>query len=192
VVLSFAAHAGRICRMLMLGGNLAGITRNGLDRITNHVQSLEYGEANRMALVMLGFRLVFWDCVRSESSRVDAWASSETGHIDRANRKGSQRGCSFLCAEVDMEVSAASPSCSVHPGGKSTLLDCLAGTHSGLTRAHWQRGDTLFDSARGIDFPPQERHIAYVFQTLAVCFPIWSVGRKRLHGLLHLAGAGAR
>jgi molybdate transport system permease protein len=37
----------------MVGGNLAGVTRTVSIDIYDHVQSLEYGEANRMALVLL-------------------------------------------------------------------------------------------------------------------------------------------
>ena len=54
--------------------------------------------------------------------------------------------------------------------GKSTVLDCIAG----LVRPDLGRIATgenvLFDSESGVNFPPQARRIAYVFQTLAL-FP---------------------
>jgi len=69
--------------------------------------------------------------------------------------------------------------------GKSTLLDCVAG----LTRPEGGRialdGDALFDSASGIELPPQERRIAYVFQTLAL-FPHLSTEENVAYGLLDL------
>ena len=69
--------------------------------------------------------------------------------------------------------------------GKSTLLDCVAG----LTRPDAGRialdGDALFDSASGIELPPQERRIAYVFQTLAL-FPHLSAEENVAYGLLDL------
>jgi len=52
-VLSFAHTLGEFGVVLMVGGNLAGITRMVSIDIYDHVQSLEYGAANRMALVLL-------------------------------------------------------------------------------------------------------------------------------------------
>src|SRR5580693_2827526 len=53
VVLSFAHTMGEFGVVLMVGGNLAGVTRTVSIDIYDHVQSLEYAEANRMALVLL-------------------------------------------------------------------------------------------------------------------------------------------
>ena len=66
--------------------------------------------------------------------------------------------------------------------GKSTLLDCVAG----LVRSNSGRitiGESvLFDSATGIDVPPQKRRIAYVFQSLAL-FPHLTVEQNVAYGL---------
>lgn len=66
--------------------------------------------------------------------------------------------------------------------GKSTLLDCVAG----LVRPEHGKikidENVLFDSAMHIDVPPQKRHIAYVFQTLAL-FPHLTVGQNIEYGL---------
>ena len=53
VVLSFAHTLGEFGVVLMVGGNLPGITRTVSIDIYDHVQSMEYSEANRMALVLL-------------------------------------------------------------------------------------------------------------------------------------------
>jgi molybdate transport system permease protein len=55
VVLSFAHTLGEFGVVLMVGGNLRGITRTVSIAIYDHVQSLEYVEANRLALGLLGF-----------------------------------------------------------------------------------------------------------------------------------------
>ena len=72
--------------------------------------------------------------------------------------------------------------------GKSTLLDCIAG----LTRPDAGRiaigNDVLVDIDRGVDLPPQQRHIAYVFQTLAL-FPHMSVQQNVGYGLARLERA---
>jgi len=52
-VLSFAHTLGEFGVVLMVGGNLAGVTRTVSIDIYDRVQSLEYGAANRMALVLL-------------------------------------------------------------------------------------------------------------------------------------------
>ena len=55
VVLSFAHTLGEFGVVLMVGGNLRGITRTVSIDIYDHVQSLEYAEANHLALALLGF-----------------------------------------------------------------------------------------------------------------------------------------
>jgi molybdate transport system ATP-binding protein len=66
--------------------------------------------------------------------------------------------------------------------GKSTVLDCIAG----LTRPDMGRivvgQEVLFDSRTGMDCLPQSRHIAYVFQTLAL-FPHMTAEQNVAYGL---------
>jgi len=68
--------------------------------------------------------------------------------------------------------------------GKSTLLDCIAG----LTKPDWGRivsgEEVLFDSDRGVNLPPQNRRIGYVFQSSAL-FPHLSVEKNIAYGLTH-------
>ena len=53
VVLSFAHTLGEFGVVLMVGGNLAGVTRTASIDIYDRVQTLEYGEANHLALLLL-------------------------------------------------------------------------------------------------------------------------------------------
>ena len=66
--------------------------------------------------------------------------------------------------------------------GKTTLLDCIAG----LVRPEAGRitigENTLFDSALGIDIPPQRRRVGYVFQDLAL-FPHMNVRANVEYGI---------
>ena len=58
LVLSFAHTLGEFGVVLMVGGNLAGVTRTISVDIYDRVQSLEYAEANRTALLLLIFSFV--------------------------------------------------------------------------------------------------------------------------------------
>jgi molybdate transport system permease protein len=54
-VLSFAHTVGEFGVVLMVGGNLPGVTRTVSIAIYDHVQALEYGAANRTALLLVLF-----------------------------------------------------------------------------------------------------------------------------------------
>ena len=54
-VLTFAHTVGEFGVVLMIGGNLPGITRVASVEIYDHVESLEYAQAHRLAAVMLIF-----------------------------------------------------------------------------------------------------------------------------------------
>lgn len=70
VVLSFAHTLGEFGVVLMVGGNLAGVTRTVSIDIYDHVQSLEYGEANRLALALLAISFVVLSAVYAVNRRV--------------------------------------------------------------------------------------------------------------------------
>ena len=54
-VLTFAHTVGEFGVVLMVGGNLPGITRVASVQIYDHVEALEYAQAHRLAAVMLVF-----------------------------------------------------------------------------------------------------------------------------------------
>jgi molybdate transport system permease protein len=58
LVLSFAHTVGEFGVVLMVGGNLPGITRTISISIYDHVQALEYQQANQTALVLLAFSML--------------------------------------------------------------------------------------------------------------------------------------
>ena len=58
--------------------------------------------------------------------------------------------------------------------GKSTALQCVAGIRRPDRGRIELDGEVLFDSARGIDLPPQRRRIGYLFQQYAL-FPNMTV-----------------
>jgi molybdate transport system permease protein len=70
LVLSFAHTLGEFGVVLMVGGNLAGVTRTISIDIYDHVQSLEYAEANRAALILLVFSFVVLSVVYGTNRRI--------------------------------------------------------------------------------------------------------------------------
>jgi molybdate transport system permease protein len=76
IVLSFAHTLGEFGVVLMVGGNLAGVTRTVSIDIYDRVQSLEYGEANRLALVLLTISFAVLSIVYAVNRRVwTPWAA---------------------------------------------------------------------------------------------------------------------
>jgi molybdate transport system permease protein len=70
LVLSFAHTLGEFGVVLMVGGNLAGVTRTVSIDIYDRVQSLEFGEANHMALVLLAISFTVLSLVYAVNRRV--------------------------------------------------------------------------------------------------------------------------
>ena len=69
LVLSFAHTLGEFGGVLMVGGNLAGVTRTVSIDIYDHVQSLQYAEANRMAVILLVFSFAVLSVVYGANRR---------------------------------------------------------------------------------------------------------------------------
>jgi molybdate transport system permease protein len=57
-ILSFAHTVGEFGVVLMIGGNIPGVTRVASVQIYDHVEALEYGDAHRLAAVLLVFSFV--------------------------------------------------------------------------------------------------------------------------------------
>src|SRR3989441_839328 len=70
MILSFAHTMGEFGVVLMVGGNLSGVTRTVSISIYDSMQSLEYGEANRMALVLLVISFAVLSFVYAVNRRV--------------------------------------------------------------------------------------------------------------------------
>jgi molybdate transport system permease protein len=77
VVLSFAHTMGEFGVVLMVGGDLPGITRTVSIDIYDRVQSLEYAQANRLALLVLTISFALLSVVYLVNRRMGrrAWAS---------------------------------------------------------------------------------------------------------------------
>src|SRR6478609_6692472 len=65
--------------------------------------------------------------------------------------------------------------------GKTTVVNALAGTSRPQRGRIVINGETLFDSARGIDLPPERRRLGYVFQD-DLLFPHLDVESNLMYG----------
>jgi molybdate transport system permease protein len=74
VVLSFAHTVGEFGVVLMVGGNIPGVTRTLSIDIYDQVQSLNYSAANQTALVLLLFSYVLLCLVYGLNRRTFVWA----------------------------------------------------------------------------------------------------------------------
>lgn len=57
-ILTFAHTVGEFGVVLMIGGNIPGVSRVASVQIYDHVEALEYGQAHRMSAVLLVFSFV--------------------------------------------------------------------------------------------------------------------------------------
>jgi molybdate transport system ATP-binding protein len=70
--------------------------------------------------------------------------------------------------------------------GKSTLLDCIAGLLKPNRGKIAVEAETLFDAETDVNLRPEQRHIGYVFQSLAL-FPHMTVQQNVTYGLATLS-----
>ncbi len=75
--------------------------------------------------------------------------------------------------------------------GKSMTLRCIAGIDTPDMGRIVFNGETLFDSAKRINLPPQRRRVGYLFQNYAL-FPNMTVEKNILCGLYHEKDAQKR
>lgn len=68
--------------------------------------------------------------------------------------------------------------------GKSMTLRCIAGIEKPDNGRIVLDGVTLFDSERGVNLPPQQRKVGYLFQNYAL-FPNMTVEKNILCGMYH-------
>src|SRR6516225_279086 len=73
-VLSFAHTLGEFGVVLMVGGNIPGVTRTVAIAIYDHVQSFDYTGANHLALLLMAFSFITLSITYSLNRRV--WAVS--------------------------------------------------------------------------------------------------------------------
>jgi molybdate transport system permease protein len=75
VVLSFAHTLGEFGVVLMVGGNIPGVTQTVSIAIYDHVQALDYAGANHMALLLMAFSFITLSITYSLNRRTQGGAA---------------------------------------------------------------------------------------------------------------------
>lgn len=122
--------------------------------------------------------------VEIEQGRLTATSTASTGSVLSVRARQLVDSGFF----VDVNFSAA-PGIAILFGssgsGKTTTLDYIAGLKTADSGRIAIGDRVLFDSASGINLPPERRALGYVFQDLAL-FPHLSVEKNVQYGLSHL------
>jgi molybdate transport system permease protein len=84
IVLTFAHTLGEFGVVLMVGGNIPGVTRTVSISIYDNVQALDYSSAGRTSLVLLIASFVILSIVYAVNGRIDSVAGSP---LDRSRQQ---------------------------------------------------------------------------------------------------------
>ena len=191
ILLAFARALGEFGATLMLAGSIPGKTQTIPIAIFFAAESGAMDRALGLVIILLVISLG----VIVGVNYVD------TGKIRSKNRgyklpllsSGKQRGIlevdiqkqlpSFLL-DITFKVDSDRPLgiLGTSGAGKTTLLRCIAGLETPDRGLIVLDGRTLYDSAKGIDLPPQKRAVGFLFQDYAL-FPHLSVADNIAFGM---------
>lgn len=88
----------------------------------------------------------------------------------KVNQLTKSYGAHRVIDGVSIEVERAHTLALLGPSGcgKTTMLKCIAGLETAQSGSIEIGGNTVFDAARGINLPPEQRELGVVFQSYAV------------------------
>ncbi len=201
-VLTFARALGEFGATLMLAGNIPGKTQTIPVAIYFAVEAGDMRQASIWVLIILAISLTGLTAVNSlgrgrggegelgvpfgdkrARGRVGEWESGRVGEgglvVDVRKELGG------FCLETSFISVDALGVLGASGAGKSMLLGCIAGLETPSWGGIVLNGRVLFDSKQGIDLPPRDRRVGFVFQNYAL-FPHLNVAQNIAFGLRHL------
>ncbi|MFB2976098.1 molybdate ABC transporter permease subunit [Microseira sp. BLCC-F43] len=205
-ILAFCRALGEFGATLMLAGNIPGSTQTLPMAIYFAVESGAVNEAWLWVLTIVGITLSaitavnFWVDKKAgrEGRRGDAKTRGR-GEIEEKNKlpitnyqlpitnsglfvdiekqlNDFKLNVAFSSSDRPLGLLGASGS------GKSTILRCIAGIETPDKGRIVLNGRVLFDSAAGINLPPRDRRVGFLFQNYAL-FPHLTVAENIAFGL---------
>ena len=184
IVLTFAHSVGEFGVVLMVGGNIPGVTRTLSIAIYDDVQALDYASAGRTSLLLVLFSLVVLCIAQALGRRGVAGMTDElTARFERRFPRGA-----VIAAELTQPTDRFSVTVLFGPSGcgKTTVLRCLAGLERPDSGRIEFNGETWFDAKRRIFQSPQRRGIGFLFQEYAL-FPHLTVAENIGYGMARQA-----
>ncbi|TAG93424.1 MAG: molybdate ABC transporter permease subunit [Oscillatoriales cyanobacterium] len=206
-ILAFARALGEFGATLMLAGNIPGQTQTIPMAIYFAVESGDMRLASIWVLIILSLALSLLTAVNywTEYSRFmkcrDTALPSPYDDGDRNTAfpclydDGESSGLSLnifksvsgfalnVGFDIEQEVLGI---LGASGSGKSMTLRCIAGLETPNSGQIVVNGRVLFDSAKGINVPPKDRKIGFLFQNYAL-FPHMTVAQNIAFGLQHLS-----
>jgi molybdate transport system ATP-binding protein len=180
-ILTFAHTVGEFGVVLMIGGNLPGVTRVASVQIYDHVEALEYAQAHRLAAVMLAFSFL----VLLARFMPGGPTRKRLESMDNIQARFRLAWPGF-----SLDVDLALPNRGVtalfgHSGsGKTTLLRCIAGLERARQGFLSFRGEVWQDGKTWL--PTHKRPLGYVFQEASL-FPHLTVLGNLRYGWKRIA-----
>jgi molybdate transport system permease protein len=206
-VLAFARALGEFGATLMLAGNIPGQTQTMPVAIFFAAEGGEMNRALGWVLLIVAVSLVvvtglgYWSRQRPARGSASALAEAEEStagsgfQLGRTSPAASSKELQFS-AEKQLGGFSLAATYSVRGGplgllgasgsGKSLSLRCIAGIETPERGRIVLNGRVLFDRGAGIDLPPAERRIGYLFQDYAL-FPHITVAENVAFGLHGMA-----
>ena len=213
--LSFAHTLGEFGVVLMVGGNIPGVTRTISIDIFDQVQTANYSGANQTALAASGHLIfiVLSIGLRLEpaamgggamavkaKTKIDYWSPAcNLRHrpspfppilkFESAKRFPNPEGTFNLNVHF-RALAGFTILFGASGAGKTTLLDCIAGLTEPDEGRIFVGGEELYDSEKKRNLPAWKRRIGYVHQDLAL-FPHLTAEENVAYGLRALSADGA-
>ena len=197
-LLTFARALGEFGATLILAGSIPGKTQTIPIAIFFAAESGAMDEALRLVIILLiislgvAIAINYWQHRRRWERRKDRATgraiARATEQINEAEillevdlQKQLPEFLLFITFTVNKEQNPLGI-LGVSGAGKSTLLRCIAGLETPDRGRIVLNQRILFDSAKGINLPPQERKVGLLFQDYAL-FPHLNVGQNIAFGM---------
>lgn len=194
-LLAFARALGEFGATLMLAGSIPGKTQTIPIAIYLAAQSGAMDRAIGLVLILLAISFGIMLGINYENKqKSNYWRQSYRGRSAKKNEKPSvdihlevniQKQLPNFLLNIAFKIDGTQNPVGilgVSGAGKTTLLRCIAGLETPDRGVILLNRQILFDSAKGINLPPQERAVSLVWQDYAL-FPHLTVGENIAFGM---------
>ncbi|MEL6581210.1 MAG: molybdate ABC transporter permease subunit [Cyanobacteria bacterium J06621_12] len=200
-LLTFARSLGEFGATLMLAGSIPGKTETMPIAIFLAAEGGAMDRALFLVIVMLAISLGVIAAVNYWTERQRGWSRKRgrsDGIFQQKLRKRSDYPASLAKVELTVDIQKQLPGflldvafqtersplglLGASGAGKSLILRCIAGLDTPDRGRIVLNGKILFDSAKGVNLPPGDRHCGFLFQNYAL-FPHLTIAENIAFGM---------